>query len=181
MSAVTLSQIVELAGGRLDETDFPSNLDLSHVELLRSPSGALIIADIGVASGDSIGDSSADSMAAALKMLVQLSGETGRSIAILGELDVPAGEANDEHDRIGRLVVRLNVQKLIVVGHGARHIHNAAGLEGSWDGESELVASPDEAYDLLREDLGQEDIVLVKSSAAAGLGALAHRLSGVLK
>jgi UDP-N-acetylmuramoyl-tripeptide--D-alanyl-D-alanine ligase len=177
MSGVMLSQIVELAGGRLDEADFPSNLDLSHIELLQSASGALIIADIGVSAADSSGDS----MAAALKMLVQLSGETGRSIAILGELDAPAAEANDEHDRIGRLVVRLNVQKLIVVGHAARHIHNAAGLEGSWDGESELVASPDEAYDLLREDLGKEDIVLVKSSAAAGLGVLAHRLSGAVK
>jgi UDP-N-acetylmuramoyl-tripeptide--D-alanyl-D-alanine ligase len=175
MSGVSLSQIVDLAGGRLDESDFPSNLDLSHTELLRSPSGALILADIG----ESVGDSSADSMAAALKMLVQLTGESGRSIAVLGELDVPVDEANDEHDRIGRLVVRLNVQKLIVVGHAARHIHNAAGLEGSWDGESALVASPDEAYDLLREDLGQEDIVLVKSSVSAELGALAHRLSGV--
>jgi UDP-N-acetylmuramoyl-tripeptide--D-alanyl-D-alanine ligase len=177
MSGITLPQIVDLSGGRLDESDFPSNLDLSHTELLRSPSGALIIADIG----DAIGDSSPDSTAAALKMLVQLSGESGRSIAVLGELDSPADEANDEHYRIGRLVVRLNVQKLIVVGHAARHIHNAAGLEGSWDGESELVATPDEAYDLLREDLGPEDIVLVKSSVLTGLGVLAHRLAGVAK
>jgi UDP-N-acetylmuramoyl-tripeptide--D-alanyl-D-alanine ligase len=176
MSGITLSQIVELTSGRLDESDFSSNLDLTNTELLRSPSGALIIGDIGVSSDDSNGDS----MAAALKMLVQLSGEAGRSIAVLGELDVPATEANDEHDRIGRLVVRLNVAKLIVVGHAARHIHNAAGLEGSWDGESELVATADEAYDLLREDLGQEDIVLVKSSASAGLGTLVHRLAGVL-
>jgi UDP-N-acetylmuramoyl-tripeptide--D-alanyl-D-alanine ligase len=173
MSGITLSQIVDLTSGRLDESDFPSNLDLSHTELLRSPSGALIIADIG--------DAGPDSTAAALKMLVQLSGESGRSIAVLGELDVSAAEANDEHDRIGRLVVRLNVQKLIVIGHAARHIHNAAGLEGSWDGESELVGTPDEAYDLLREDLGPEDIVLVKSSVLAGLGALAHRLTGVVK
>jgi UDP-N-acetylmuramoyl-tripeptide--D-alanyl-D-alanine ligase len=173
--ARTLTDVVALAGGRLDENDFPSDLDLSRTELIRLPSGALIIADTDGAT--------ADSMTAALKMLVQLSGGGGRSIAVLGELDVAPDAAavavRDEHDRIGRLVVRLNVHKLIVVSHAARHIHNAAGLEGSWDGESELVQTPDEAYDLLRDDLGPADIVLVKSSAATGLGALVHSLGGV--
>ncbi len=75
-------------------------------------------------------------------------------------------------------MVRLNVRKLIVVGHGARHIHNAAGLEGSWDGESVLVETPDEAYDLLRDDLGAGDIVLVKSSKSANLRFLGDRLGG---
>jgi UDP-N-acetylmuramoyl-tripeptide--D-alanyl-D-alanine ligase len=122
-------------------------------------------------------------MVAALKALVQLSGPDGRSIAVLGELDVPADEdpigVRDEHDRIGRLVVRLNVHRLIVVGSAARHIHNAAGLEGSWDGESELVGTPDEAYALLREDLGSGDVVLIKSSVKSNLGALVRRLAGV--
>ena len=35
-----------------------------------------------------------------------------------------------EHDAIGRLAVRLDVQRLVVVGEGARPIHLAAGLEG---------------------------------------------------
>ena len=90
------------------------------------------------------------------------------------------GEYSDEeHDRIGRLVVRLNIRKLVVVGHAARHIHNAAGLEGSWDGESILVADADEAYDVLREELQQGDVVLVKSSGSAGLRFLGDRVAGV--
>jgi UDP-N-acetylmuramoyl-tripeptide--D-alanyl-D-alanine ligase len=176
MSVTNLAEVVALAGGRLDEDDFPTDLDLSSTELIHASSGALILADTSGASSDS--------MTAALKMLVQVAGEAERSIAVLGELDVEPGgtpeDVRDEHDRIGRLVVRLNVRKLIVVGHEARHIHNAAGLEGSWDGESQLVGSPDEAYDLLREDVGSGDIVLVKSSARAGLGPLVHSLGGVL-
>jgi UDP-N-acetylmuramoyl-tripeptide--D-alanyl-D-alanine ligase len=171
MTALSVSDLLAVSGDRLEASDFPSNLELSGARLYRPVSGALVIDDTAGAS--------ADAMAAALKMLVQLAGPRGRSVAVLGELDVARDEANDEHDRIGRLVVRLNVHKLVVVGHAARHIHNAAGLEGSWDGESQLADTAEGAYDLLREDLREGDVVLVKSSPSAGLAQLASRLGGV--
>lgn len=118
------------------------------------------------------------SMAAALKLLTLMTYGVSRAVAVLGELSVDDADSRDEHDRIGRLVVRLNVGKLIVVGHGARHIHNAAGLEGSWDGESVLVDTAEEAYDLLESELRGGDVVLVKSSKLAGLGILGDRLGG---
>jgi UDP-N-acetylmuramoyl-tripeptide--D-alanyl-D-alanine ligase len=170
MSPLTVSDLLAVSGDRLEAADLPSDLELAGVSLHRPGSGVLVIDDTAGATPDA--------MAAALKMLVQLAGPLGRSVAVLGELDVPATEANDEHDRIGRLVVRLNVQKLVVVGHAARHIHNAAGLEGSWDGESQLVATAEEAYDLVREDLREGDVVLLKSSASAGLASVANRLGG---
>jgi UDP-N-acetylmuramoyl-tripeptide--D-alanyl-D-alanine ligase len=142
-----------------------------RMELLLPESGAIVINDAYNASPDS--------MAAALKTLAQIRGENDRTIAVLGEMAELGEYADEEHDRIGRLVVRLNIRKLIVVGHGARHIHNAAGLEGSWDGESVYVSDADEAYDLLREDLGTGDIVLVKSSKSANLRFLGDRLGGV--
>jgi UDP-N-acetylmuramoyl-tripeptide--D-alanyl-D-alanine ligase len=116
------------------------------------------------------------STATALKVLAELGIGASRTIAVLGELGEVGDEWREEHDRIGRIVVRLNIGKLVVVGDGARHIHNAAGLEGSWDGESVLVASADEAYDLLESDVRSGDVVLVKSSAQAGLGPLGDRL-----
>ena len=142
-----------------------------RMELLLPASGAIVINDAYNASPDS--------MAAALKTLAQVRGESDRTIAVLGEMAELGEYSDEEHDRIGRLVVRLNIRKLIVVGHLARHIHNAAGLEGSWDGESVFVSTPDEAYDLLREDLGTGDIVLVKSSKSANLRFLGDRLGGV--
>jgi len=120
------------------------------------------------------------SVAAALKTLALIAGGR-RSVAVLGTVDAPGEDPQQAHDRIGRLVVRLNVKKLVVVGHDARHIHNAAGLEGSWDGESVLVDSPTEAYDLLRDELRQEDVVLVKSSEDTGLSTLADQLAGVVR
>ncbi|TQO18745.1 UDP-N-acetylmuramoyl-tripeptide--D-alanyl-D-alanine ligase [Rhodoglobus vestalii] len=142
-----------------------------RMELLRGPGGVTVINDAYNASPDS--------MAAALKTLVQIVGPENRSVAVLGEIAELGDFANEEHDRIGRLIVRLNVQKLIVVGHAARHIHNAAGLEGSWDGESVLVDNVEEAYAVLREELREGDVVLVKSSNSAGLRHLGDQIAGV--
>ena len=55
----------------------------------------------------------------------------------------------------------------------------AAGLEGSWDGETMLVPDADAAYDVLKADLRDGDVVLVKSSKSAGLRFLGDRLAGV--
>lgn len=143
-----------------------------RMELLRSESGVVVINDAYNASPDST--------AAALKTLAQLSrAEGGRSFAVLGEMAELGDSARDEHDRIGRLVVRLNISQLVAVGSGARHIHTAAGLEGSWDGESILLDTADEAYALLSDRLRAGDIVLVKSSNSAGLRLLGDRLAGV--
>jgi UDP-N-acetylmuramoyl-tripeptide--D-alanyl-D-alanine ligase len=125
-------------------------------------------------------NASPDSTAAALKTLAQITrAGSGRSIAVLGEMAELGEYAQEEHDRIGRLAVRLNIAQLVVIGERARHIHAAAGLEGSWDGESVFVADADAAYDLLRGELQPGDVVLVKSSKSAGLRFLGDRLGGV--
>ena len=134
--------------------------------------------DNGVTIINDANDATKDSMAAALRSLAQLVPAGARSVAVLGEFTSDTQDFVEEHDAIGRLVVRLNVGKLVAVGHGARHLQSAAGLEGSWDGESVIVDSPEEAYALLRDEISQNDVVLVKGSAAAGLGPLGDRLAG---
>ena len=143
-----------------------------RMEVLEPGDGVTVINDAYNASPDS--------MAAALKTLAQITrGGPGRSIAVLGEMAELGEYAQEEHDRIGRLVVRLNIAQLVVVGERARHIHAAAGLEGSWDGESVFVPDAEAAYDLLRGLLQPGDVVLVKSSKSAGLRFLGDRLGGV--
>jgi UDP-N-acetylmuramoyl-tripeptide--D-alanyl-D-alanine ligase len=87
-------------------------------------------------------------------------------------------DAISEHDRIGRLVVRLDVSRLIVVGTGrAMHaMHHGAVMEGSWGSEATMVADADAALALLRAEVQAGDVVLVKASNSAGLGALAEAL-----
>jgi UDP-N-acetylmuramoyl-tripeptide--D-alanyl-D-alanine ligase len=124
-------------------------------------------------------NASPDSMAAALKTLAQIVEPGQRSVAVLGHMAELGEFETEEHDRIGRLAVRLDIGRLIVVGPEARAIHQAASLEGSWDGESVYVADADAAYDLLRAELRAGDVVLVKSSKSAGLRFLGDRLAGV--
>lgn len=142
-----------------------------RMELHHTPNNVTVINDAYNASPDS--------MSAALKTLAEITRGKHRAIAVLGEMSELGEFTDEEHDRVGRLVVRLNIDKLIVVGHGARHIHNAAGLEGSWDGESKLVETADLAYDLLCDELRPGDVVLVKSSNSAGLRVLGDRIAGV--
>jgi UDP-N-acetylmuramoyl-tripeptide--D-alanyl-D-alanine ligase len=122
-----------------------------------------------------------DSMLAGLKALAWMArqaGENRRSWAVLGEMAELGDDAISEHDRIGRLAVRLDVSRLIVVGTGRSMsaMHHGAVMEGSWGSESTMVADADAALALLRAELQAGDVVLVKASNAAGLGALADAL-----
>jgi UDP-N-acetylmuramoyl-tripeptide--D-alanyl-D-alanine ligase len=84
-----------------------------------------------------------------------------------------------EHDSIGRLVVRLNIDQLVVIGMGAKLIHMGASQEGSWDGESIFFETIDEALSYLRGILVDGDTVLVKSSKSANLRFLGDDLMEV--
>lgn len=109
-----------------------------------------------------------DSMAAALKALVAMA--HGRpSWAVLGHMAELGDASLESHDRIGRLVVRLGVHHLITVGEQARAIHEAARLEGMFGGEAAFANDAGEAVQILKENLEQDAVVLVKASRAAGL------------
>ncbi|MCV7303315.1 UDP-N-acetylmuramoyl-tripeptide--D-alanyl-D-alanine ligase [Mycobacterium barrassiae] len=122
-----------------------------------------------------------DSMRAGLKALAWISrsgASERRSWAVLGEMAELGDDAISEHDSIGRLAVRLDVSRLIVIGTGRAMsaMHHGAVMEGSWGSESTMVPDADAALALLRAELQAGDVVLVKGSNAAGLGALADAL-----
>jgi len=118
-----------------------------------------------------------ESVRAALKALVAIGRARGaRTWAVLGPMGELGENSTEEHDGIGRLVVRLDVNRLVAVGAQARPIHLGASLEGSWGNESAYVDSSDEALELLRKELRQGDVVLVKASRFVGLDRLATAL-----
>jgi UDP-N-acetylmuramoyl-tripeptide--D-alanyl-D-alanine ligase len=130
-----------------------------------------------------------DSMRAGLKALAWMAsrqagaqpgalGGKRRSWAVLGEMAELGDDAITEHDAIGRLAVRLDVSRLLVVGSGRamNAMHHGAVMEGSWGSESTMVADADAALSLLRAELQPGDVVLVKASNSVGLAALADAL-----
>jgi UDP-N-acetylmuramoyl-tripeptide--D-alanyl-D-alanine ligase len=126
-------------------------------------------------------NASPDSMKAALQTLAQLGRMGSRTVAVLGEMAELGEYSRHEHDSIGRLVVRLNIDQLVVVGEGAKLIHMGATQEGSWDGESQFFPSIAEALEYLRGILTDGDTVLVKSSKSANLRFLGDDLMEVTK
>ncbi|WP_331458603.1 glutamate ligase domain-containing protein, partial [Mycobacterium nebraskense] len=144
----------------------------------------------GVTVIDDAYNANPDSMRAGLQALAWIAqgrgsgaAEKRRSWAVLGEMAELGEDAVAEHDRIGRLAVRLDVSRLVVVGSGRSMsaMHHGAVMEGSWGASGDRgavnVADADAALALLRAEVQPGDVVLVKASNAAGLGALADALA----
>ncbi|MGA7465435.1 UDP-N-acetylmuramoyl-tripeptide--D-alanyl-D-alanine ligase [Mycobacterium sp.] len=141
----------------------------------------------GVTVIDDAYNANPDSMRAGLQALAWISRSSGagrrRSWAVLGEMAELGDDAISEHDRIGRLAVRLDVSRLIVVGTGRSMgaMHHGAVMEGARGSEGEreaaVVADADAALAVLRAELQPGDVVLIKASNAAGLGVLADSLA----
>jgi UDP-N-acetylmuramoyl-tripeptide--D-alanyl-D-alanine ligase len=102
-----------------------------------------------------------------------------RSWAVLGVMGELGADSVSAHDEIGRLAVRLNIGRLVVVGlddSAAAPIHYGASHEGSWGEESVLVPDTGAAVELLRAELSPGDVVLVKASKVAELWRVADAL-----
>jgi UDP-N-acetylmuramoyl-tripeptide--D-alanyl-D-alanine ligase len=141
------------------------------MQLIQSPDGYSVINDAYNASPDS--------MRSALQSLAVLGKQGNRTVAVLGYMAELGEYSAMEHDAIGRLVVRLNIDQLFVIGEEAKLIHMGAMQEGSWDGESQFVESISTAFEAIREKLLPGDVVLVKSSNVSGLRFLGDDLAGV--
>ncbi|MFI1240809.1 UDP-N-acetylmuramoyl-tripeptide--D-alanyl-D-alanine ligase [Nocardia salmonicida] len=146
-----------------------------RMDVTTTPAGVTVINDSYNANPDSV--------RAALKALVTLaksSQQPRRSWAVLGEMGELGDTSVIEHDAIGRLAVRLDVDRLIVIGTGrpSHGMHQGAVMEGSWGEESILVPDIDAAIALLDDEIAAGDVVLVKASKAVGLWAVAEHLTG---
>ncbi|MEU2601356.1 UDP-N-acetylmuramoyl-tripeptide--D-alanyl-D-alanine ligase [Streptomyces hirsutus] len=139
-----------------------------RMEVTERPDGVTVVNDAYNANPES--------MRAALRALAAM-GNGRRTWAVLGKMAELGDEALAEHDAVGRLVVRLNVSKLVAVGgREAAWLQLGAYNEGSWGEESVHVSDAQAAVDLLRSELRQGDVVLVKASRSVGLESVAQAL-----
>ncbi|HET6771436.1 MAG TPA: UDP-N-acetylmuramoyl-tripeptide--D-alanyl-D-alanine ligase [Actinomycetota bacterium] len=117
------------------------------------------------------------SMAAALKAARWMAGE-GRCIAVLGEMAELGRISGEEHERVGELVARLGIERLITVGTSARRISVGATREGVEPERVTACETVEEALASVRSAARTGDVVLVKASRRAGLERLAEALRG---
>ncbi len=116
-----------------------------------------------------------ESMAAALKAARWIA-RRGRLVAVLGHMAELGPASLDEHERLGELIVRVGVDRLITVGEHARAIHRAAVREGQEPEDAVAVEDADQALADLGGWLRAGDVVLVKGSRVVGLETVAEGL-----
>jgi UDP-N-acetylmuramoyl-tripeptide--D-alanyl-D-alanine ligase len=147
-----------------------------RMEVATTPYGLTVVNDAYNANPES--------MRAALKTLALLGKpapgrDPRRTIAVLGPMYELGPTAAFEHDALGRLAVRLGIDKVVVVGDDAAPIQTGALLEGARE-EPVLVADVAAALVVLAAEVRPDDhsntVVLVKASRAAGLERVAAAL-----
>ena len=145
----------------LAQVDQPSKW---RMEVHRLPENILLINDAYNANPES--------MSAALKTLVTIP-HTGRTWAVLGAMHELGDITVEEHDRMGRLAVRLDVSQVVAVGDAARTIYLGASMEGSWDGESVWFPDFSKAADYIVNEVLPGDVLVFKASRAEKFEVLA--------
>lgn len=116
-----------------------------------------------------------ESTAAALRTARWIAGD-GRLVAVLGEMAELGSISREEHERVGVLATRVRVDRLIVVGEGARAIGLAAVREGMDPADVLSCDDPAEAATVVGKIVRAGDLVLCKGSRVVGLEAVAESL-----
>jgi UDP-N-acetylmuramoyl-tripeptide--D-alanyl-D-alanine ligase len=138
-----------------------------RMETFTGPSGIVVVNDAYNANPES--------MAAALKAARWMA-EGTRLAAVLGHMAELGPIAFEEHERLGELVVRIGVERLITVGEEARAIARAAIREGQLPEDVATYDDPMDAVADVRAWVSPGDVVLVKGSRVAGLERVAEAL-----
>ena len=102
-----------------------------------------------------------------------------RRVAVVGAPFGPASVV--ELDALGRLAVRLDVQRLAAVGRPARAVYTGAYQEGSWDAESVHVEDVADAREWLADELLEGDVVLVAGTGPELASLAADLRAGVVR
>jgi UDP-N-acetylmuramoyl-tripeptide--D-alanyl-D-alanine ligase len=157
--AVALGISLEAVGSSLERIEA---LSPWRMELHERADGLVVVNDAYNANPDSV--------RAALETLAGIGRRTGRrTVAVLGEMRELGEASAEEHRTVGRLTADLGIDKVVVVGEGARPIADAARA-------ASFYASLAEAADAVRDNVRGAEVVLVKASRAARLERLAAAL-----
>ena len=124
--------------------------------------------DAGVVVVNDAYNANPESMAAALKAARRMAAGT-RLVAVLGHMAELGPVSLEEHERLGELVVRIGVERLVTVGEPARAIARAAIREGELPEDVASYDEPAEAANDVRAWVRRGDVVLLKGSRVAAL------------
>jgi UDP-N-acetylmuramoyl-tripeptide--D-alanyl-D-alanine ligase len=138
-----------------------------RMETFTTPGGVLVVNDAYNANPES--------MAAGLRTARWIA-RGGRLAVVLGHMAELGPIAFDEHERLGELLVRIGVERLVTVGEPATGIARAAVREGLLPEDVASFEDAAGAAEDVRAWVRAGDVVLVKGSRVAGLERVAEAL-----
>ena len=142
-----------------------------------APHRGAIVRVGGVTIVDDAYNASPASVEAALELLAGL---PGRRIAVIGEMLELGSDHEAGHERVGKAAADV-VDRLVVVGEGARGVASGARGAGLGRDRISLVADRAEALQQLLSSLVVGDVVLVKASRGIALDLLVDELRAGLE
>lgn len=120
-------------------------------------------------------NSSPQSSKVALNILSELPSE-GRKIAVLGDMLELGAQSEVEHNLVGKLLVDLKIDYLVVVGERSRDIARGAIRAGMSEDKIFHFPKAFEAGTFLQERLKEHDIVLIKGSRGIKMEQIVYEL-----
>ncbi|SNY51177.1 UDP-N-acetylmuramoyl-tripeptide--D-alanyl-D-alanine ligase [Paractinoplanes atraurantiacus] len=150
--ALSLGMSVEDVAEALGEVGIVSG---RRMDVFTRPDGVTVI--------DDSYNANPSSTTAALQALAAM-GEGRRTTAVLGYMAELGPHERSGHEEVGRVAAELGVDRLIVVAPEAAPIVDGAQAVGGWTGEAVLAADQAAAIEIVKGDLRDGDVVLVKGS-----------------
>jgi len=117
-----------------------------------------------------------ESTMAALDILNKLPKNSGRCLAVLGDMLELGSETVRSHQRIGAEVAKNKINLLITVGERARDIARAAASQGMSGSHIFSFADSDEAKKFVQDRIQKNDIILIKGSQGTRMEKIAKEI-----
>jgi UDP-N-acetylmuramoyl-tripeptide--D-alanyl-D-alanine ligase len=136
-----------------------------RMETFSSGDGILVVNDAYNANPES--------MAAGIRTARWMA-QDGRLVVVLGHMAELGPIATLEHEKVGELLVRLGVDRLVTVGVPAQTIARAAIREGQPPQDVAMCDDIDDAIEEVRVWARSGDVLLVKGSRVTGLERVAE-------
>ena len=157
LNSLCASLVGDLAGLNQEEIQKGiSSFELTkkRMEIIKLKNGATIINDSYNASFES--------MKASIEYLA--STNANRKIAVLGDMFELGDFSEELHRKVGKEVADNNIDKLFTIGESAKYIMEEAIKNGISDKNVYYANTQEELIKMLKEELQNEDTILVKAS-----------------
>lgn len=143
-----------------------------HFEIKKGINGSSVI--------DDTWSSNPTSAAESLKILKKIAGGR-RTIAALGKMSLLGSKSAYYHFATGEKVAETGIDDLVVIGEDAREIGKGALGKGMRPEQIHYCADSQQAYEVMRNLMDENTVVLLKTTMLASYGDLAQKLTAGVK